>query len=66
MKIQKSSKGEWVSTFGGLLIIIGIMCMVFETKSYFIFGFLITGIIVTGYGVVRSFKENGMDDNIKK
>lgn len=66
MKIQKSSKGEWISTFGGVLVVIGIMCMVFEAGSYFIFGFLIAGILVTSVGVVNSLKSGVAKKKIEK
>ena len=66
MKIQKSSKGEWISTFGGVLVLIGIMCMFFEASSYFIFGFLIAGILVTCVGVVNSLKSGVAKKKIEK
>lgn len=66
MKIQKSSKGEWISNFGGVLVVIGIMCMVFEASSYFIFGFLIAGILVTSVGVVNSLKSGVAKKKIEK
>ncbi|TVZ22781.1 hypothetical protein JM84_1691 [Dokdonia sp. Hel_I_63] len=64
MKIQKSSKGEWISTFGGVLITTGIMCMALEASNYFIFGFLLTGMAVTIYGIVSSSREKAASDNI--
>ena len=66
MKIQKNTKGEWISTFGGVLITTGIMCMAFEASNYFIFGFLLTGMAVTIYGIVSSSREKAASDNIKK
>ncbi len=66
MKIQKSSKGEWISTFGGVLITTGIMCMAFEASNYFIFGFLIAGILVTSVGVVNSLKSGVAKKKIEK
>ncbi|WP_339845088.1 hypothetical protein [uncultured Dokdonia sp.] len=66
MKIQKSSKGEWVSTFGGVLITTGILCLAFEASNYFIFGFLLTGMAVTIYGIVSSSREKAASDRIKK
>jgi F0F1-type ATP synthase assembly protein I len=66
MKIQKSSKGEWISTFGGVLITTGIMCMAFEASNYFVFGFLLTGMAVTIYGIVSSSREKAASDKIKK
>ena len=66
MKIQKSTKGEWISTFGGVLITTGILCLAFEASNYFIFGFLLTGMAVTIYGIVSSSREKAASDNIKK
>lgn len=66
MKIQKSSKGEWISTFGGVLITTGILCLAFEASNYFIFGFLLTGMAVTIYGIVSSFKEKGLSNKVTK
>ena len=66
MKIQKSTKGEWISTFGGVLITTGILCLAFEASNYFIFGFLLTGMAVTIYGIVSYSKEKAASDKVKK
>jgi len=66
MNIQKSSKGEWISTFGGLFITIGILCLAFDASNYFIFGFLLTGLAVTLYGILSSFKEKGVSNKVNK
>jgi len=67
MKIAKSPKGEMATMIGGLLVVFGITAMSLSENNYFIFGLLLSGLVVVIYGIfasatrVKSKEEEGLN-----